>query len=157
MSPVHTALRDTYPSLCGLTQRAVCWCAVLNCENMAGAAVAASVMSCISSRTCGHSHAVLCYAALSCAVTHCSTTAMQWQLLQSLAHDEAAMEAAFQAIWSCKEVGSGQGVWLAHITPCNSTGFGASAVGAGHAQCCIDHCRLEGQDLVSLAGAFMSL
>lgn len=30
---------------------------------------------------------------------------MQWQLLQSLAADAPAMEAAFQAIWSCKEVG----------------------------------------------------
>jgi len=30
--------------------------------------------------------------------------AVQWTLLQSLATDEAAMEAAFQAMWSCKEV-----------------------------------------------------
>jgi hypothetical protein len=34
---------------------------------------------------------------------------MQWQLLQSLAADESAMEAAFQAIWSCKEVNSSNG------------------------------------------------
>jgi hypothetical protein len=50
----------------------------------------------------GHPCAVLCCG-------HCQTVAIQWQLLQSLSYDAAAMEAAFQAIWSCKEVSRVQG------------------------------------------------